>query len=123
MTTISPFQRANELAILFAGRKVEWRTIPTETTAPTPADAGTALPTTAIRTMIAVKPGAAATTIRVWLYVEALEDWFEVPGSTDIFEALTLNRIERIAPAGAQRIWLESDQADAVLAVGYSILE
>jgi hypothetical protein len=122
----SPFQTANELAILFGARRLQWLSHPaTSSGAPMFASDGVAIPTSAIRTMVVLDPGSGAASAEVWLYFEAIGKWCLVPGSATLFGALVADTplAERISPAGAQRLYIRALTGSITAHVGCTILE
>lgn len=123
----APFQKANELAILFGARNLEWVNHPALTnTNPTLASDGVAIPKSAIRLMLVFDPGAAITSGEIWVYFEALAKWCLIPGSADLLKDLPsgVPIAERLSLAGVQRIYIKStNTTTASASLGYSVLE
>lgn len=122
------FTKANELAILFAARKLEWvsqaeRFIPPDESTPT---AGVAIPKSAVRVVIAVSSVVGTADFDVYGYVEELERWFRIPGAKELFTGVDSSGLaERISPAGFQRICVQtvSSSDECLVRIGYSVLE
>jgi hypothetical protein len=123
----APFQKANELAILFGARNLEWVTHPALTNAaPTLPSDGVAIPKSAIRLMLVFDPGAALTNGEIWVYFEAIAKWCRIPGSEELLKDIPSGApiAERLSLAGVQRVFIRSDNTTSASAhLGYSVLE
>ncbi|MFG0245694.1 MAG: hypothetical protein ACF8MF_06570 [Phycisphaerales bacterium JB052] len=127
------FHQAVELDVLLGAREIEWVSHPLPASGPptyNDASAGVAIPSTAVRTFVAVGNGGVSAVPpfgRVWGYVAALNRWFVLNGSEDIFARMEddgAGRIERLSTAGFSRIYVEcGDLAPEVCHIGYSTLE
>jgi hypothetical protein len=122
---MSRFQTANDIAVLFGARKLQWEEQTPSDSAPTTATDGVKLERDAVRVMLALKPDTGTMTIRAYGYLAALSDWYEIPQIGEVVGTVEESGyVERFNLSAFQRVYIRTDPgANVKVHVGQTILE